>query len=196
MSGAVGDYRVRAQLRARLPEILIEAGSVVFALLLALAANAWHEARQAQRRGEDARRSILAEVRANEQEIRGTLASNQAVLGQLPTTVARAERDSSAELSWSMHLAQLSSAAWRTAQATQAAGDIPFDALLPISRVYELQDIYVREQLSLLDRMTGVETPSPAVLRRFMGQLSTIERLGRSLDSSYVAVLARQSPTQ
>ncbi len=140
---------MRTRLRERLPEILIEAGSVVFALLLALAANEWRDARQRHQLGEDARRSILAEVRGNRQELDKTLAENHAELADLAARLARPPRDSAGSMRWSMSLAQLSSAAWRTAQATQAASDIPFDALLPISRVYETQDIYTRAQLNL-----------------------------------------------
>ncbi len=179
-------------LRERLPEILIEAGSVVFALLLALAANDWRDAHQRRELGEQARASLLAEVGANRQELARTLAENQAELDDLAARLAPARQDTSRSMRWSMSLAQLSSASWRTAQATQAASGIPFAALLPISRVYETQDIYTREQLVLLDRVTEMQEPTPAASRRFQSQLGVLESIGRGLDSQYVELLRKE----
>ncbi len=173
-------------LRERLPEILLEAGSVVFALLLALGANEWRDAHQARQAGEAARRSILAEVRANRQEIEGALASNRAALARLAGVSARGDTLRNV----SMDLAQLSSAAWRTAQATQAAASIPFEKLLPISRVYELQDMYTRAQLGLLDRLTDDAPGGPP--RRLVGQLKVVRDLAVGLDSSYAQLLRQE----
>ena len=57
------------RLAERLPEILIEAASVVFALLLALALNQWNERRELRERGAAVRAAIRAELSENRLEI-------------------------------------------------------------------------------------------------------------------------------
>ena len=50
--GMIGhETSLRVRLREKLPEILIEAASVVIALLLALALNSWNDARHDRERG-------------------------------------------------------------------------------------------------------------------------------------------------
>ena len=72
--------RLRERLREKLPEIVIEAGSVVLALLLALAVNQWNERQQENERAAIAHNAILAELRSNRQEIEGAHAKLQEIV--------------------------------------------------------------------------------------------------------------------
>ena len=59
------DRSRRSGLRDKLPELLIEAGSVAFAVLLALFVDQWRENRSNIQLAERAEESIMAEVRNN-----------------------------------------------------------------------------------------------------------------------------------
>jgi hypothetical protein len=61
---AAGPGSLRPRLREKLPELLLEAVSVVFAVLLALAVDEWREPRS--RNTLAARASILEEIRLEE----------------------------------------------------------------------------------------------------------------------------------
>jgi len=77
---------LRRRLREKLPEILIEAASVVLALLLALGASAWHERNQDIERAQTARAAILAELRNNRTELgknREATTRNLAILNEM-----------------------------------------------------------------------------------------------------------------
>jgi hypothetical protein len=61
-----------------------------------------------------------------------------------------------ASLQFHFKIALLSSAAWNTAQMTQAANFLDFDWLRRVSNVYELQGLYVTSQSAVVDRLSGI----------------------------------------
>ncbi|HZP67973.1 MAG TPA: hypothetical protein VFB32_16840, partial [Rudaea sp.] len=117
-------HPLRRRLAEKLPEILIEAGSVFLALLLALAASAWHEYREDTERAAQARSAILAELAENRREYARSAAAVSHVLADLQAAVGDEAKTN--KMSVDIPLALLSQAAWRTAQTTRAFRDIDY----------------------------------------------------------------------
>jgi hypothetical protein len=147
---------LRPRLSERLPELLLEAASVVFAVLLALAVDEWRETRSRNALADRARASILEEIRTNEAELRNTRDSNRALLGRIEEALLRLKQKRDTALEFNFQIALLSSAAWNTAQMTQAANFLDFEWVRRISKVYELQGLYVTSQSAVVDRLSGI----------------------------------------
>ncbi|HYO12522.1 MAG TPA: hypothetical protein VE685_04925 [Thermoanaerobaculia bacterium] len=163
---------VQGRLREKLPELLLEAGSVVFAVLLALGVDEWRERRNQEALAERARASILEEIRANREELRGTQAANRALFQKIEAALprlaedpgARLEEGSDVQFAITYQLALLSSAAWQTAQMTQAAHFMDYDQVTRISRVYDQQALYLNSQsgiVELISSMAELEQDDP-----------------------------------
>jgi hypothetical protein len=188
---------LRERLRDKLPEILIEAASIVLALLLALAVNEWHDRRQENERALDARRAILAELRANSAEIR----SSRAALKDIVQTLRGALDDSKPaanKLKIDLGISLLSAAAWRAALATQASQRIDFDWITRIAKVYELQDNFLRVQNAAIDQLAALPPDGGSgaheVAAMLVPRFSALEQLAQGLARSYDEVL-RTQPT-
>jgi hypothetical protein len=155
---------VRGRLREKLPELLLEAGSVVFAVLLALGVDEWRERRNQEALAERARVSILEEIRANREELRNTREANRALLQKIEAALprlaedpgARLEEGSDVQLAINYQLALLSSAAWQTAQMTQAAHFIDYDWVTRVSRVYDQQALYLTSQSGIVELISSL----------------------------------------
>jgi cell division protein ZapA (FtsZ GTPase activity inhibitor) len=148
---------LRPRFREKLPELLLEAVSVVFAVLLALAVDEWRETRSRNALAARARASILEEIRSNDSKLRNTRDSNRALLQRIEETLSRVERrEPEISLEFNFKIALLSSAAWQTAQMTQAANLLDFDWLRGVSNAYELQGIYLTSQSAVVDRISGI----------------------------------------
>lgn len=66
--------------RAELPEVLLEAASVLFAVVCALWVDEWRESRDRIRLAVRATEAVAAEIRANHDEVADNLAANEALL--------------------------------------------------------------------------------------------------------------------
>ena len=146
----------RPRVREKLPELLVEAASVVFAVLLALAVDEWRETRSQKALAARARASILEEIRANESELRNTRDNNRAMLQRIEEALPRIKQEPETFVEFNFQIALLSSAAWHTAQTTQAANFLDFDWVRRVSKVYELQDLYITSQAAVVDRVSGI----------------------------------------
>jgi hypothetical protein len=147
---------LRPRLKEKLPELLLEAASVVFAVLLALAVDEWRETRSREALAARARASILEEIRNNETELRNTRDNNRALLRTTEEALSQIVQKRDVSLQFHFEIALLSSAAWNTAQMTQAANYLDFDWLRRVSDVYELQGLYVTSQSAVVDRLSGI----------------------------------------
>jgi type II secretory pathway pseudopilin PulG len=187
------------RLRAKLPEILLEAASVVVAVLLALAVDEWRDARAKREIAARAQRSVLAELRANDDEVRGSHAANAKQLDALQRTLDRWTADPEAKhthVELGFFAAQLSDAAWETTRTTQAVQLLPFDWVVEIARVYEIQSLYKTAQLDMLQRTRAAvaefstSRPPSEIVAPLRSQLQTFQSLGDQLRSAYKQVLA------
>lgn len=143
------------RLRERLPEILIEAASVVVALLLALAINNWSEERQQARRADAARSAILVELQENRGELAAVLPNIRDTLERLRESVS-SDTARPAQLRVELDIALLSSAAWQAASATRASQSIDLAWITRMARVYELQENFQRVQNLAVDQLGSI----------------------------------------
>jgi hypothetical protein len=193
---------VRHRLREKLPEILLEAASVVVAVLLAFGVDEWRDARAKRELADRAQRSVLAEIRANREELRGVFAVNAKQLESMQRTLDFFDahpdaKDASVTLGF--HAAQLSVAAWDAARTTQAAQLLPFEWVVDVARVYETQELYRTAQLDMLQRTraavaafaTAKKDSPEEIVAPLRSELETFQSLGEQLGKRYDSFLAR-----
>lgn len=189
---------LRLRLREKLPEILIEAASVVLALFLALGANAWHEHGQDVERARTARAAILAEMRTNRTELGG---SREAMSRNLAYLAELAKDDSSAKgqsAHFDVPLALLSEAAWRTAQSSQALRETDYAWTIEVSRCYELQGMFMQMQWLVLEQIADmgkarVDTKAD-IARQLQGRIDLLSKLSADLERAYAELLGATAP--
>jgi hypothetical protein len=183
--------RARDHLRAKLPEILLEGGSVVLAILLAFAVDEWREERGHRDMARRARDSIVAELRANRSELQGTFGENEKVIAEVQRQIGELRAHKVNSVNTNMHLAQLSAAAFQAAQSTQALQFVDFEWLVAIGRVYELQKTYALVQDAALNEVSqaggviaGGESPLP-VMERINSRVAAAQQLAKGLLHAY-----------
>lgn len=186
----------RSRVANRLPTLLAEIASVVFAVLLALALDAWWDGRERQRLAEQTLDVIGREIRGNREELQ------ESASGPAPTrvvaaldsaiTAVREERDPS-DLSVNWNFALLSSAGWETAQLTGVTRDIPLDRVISLARLYEMQRFYARSQDQLAstigDMGSRMETEPAGVLLELRSRYLLTAGLRETLSTLYACTL-------
>ncbi len=187
------------RLREKWPELLLEAVSVVFAVLLALAVDEWRDGRASARRAEVARQGILEEAASNLAELENTRAWNVAMLEGLEEARQRQrEEQPVGSIQADYEIALLSSSAWSTAQVTGAVLQLPYEWLQDVSRQYELQELFLDRQRDLVDFLGGAGVSQPGELKAFLtaliGRLRTVMRVHASLAKGYEELLQGGSP--
>jgi hypothetical protein len=163
-----------AMIRRKLPQLLLEAASVVFAVLVALAVDEWRQDRENVQLAQRALGGIASEIRSNLGELDDARDANRAMLVVLDSALT-----SETPQGFGVHFeyALLSSAAWQTSQVTQAIHFVDYGLVQRIARVYDLQTLFVESQRGLVDQMSGtagVDDPV-APLRRRLEVLMELE---------------------
>jgi hypothetical protein len=185
---------LRERLLEKLPEILIEAASVVIALLLALALNQWNENRETRTRADAARAAILGELRANREEIGEQIPKLKAIVSTLSATASGSTPPPSREMQVNLGVALLSAAAWHAALATQASQTIDFAWMTRVAKVYELQDNYVRVQNLAIDQLSSIPAEDKnltgqEIARSLVARMSALSQIADGLARNYDEVL-------
>ncbi len=187
---------LRTRLREKLPEILIEAASIVVALLLALALNGWNERRQEHERAAIVRSSILAELRGNRSDIHTAQTQLQAIIAELSAALDESKPEPR-ELKVDLGLSLLSAAAWHSALATQSSQTLDFEWITRIAKVYELQDHYLRAQNTAADQLGAIPADrhldARQIARSLIPRMTALARLADSLVQSYDDALEKPS---
>jgi hypothetical protein len=182
----------RTRLWEKLPEIFIEAASVVVALLLALALNDWHENRETLARADAARAAILAELRENRQEIKTAQPRLKSIVDSLNAALAE-DAPPAHELRVDLGLSLLSAAAWHAALATRASQTIDFAWMTRVAKVYEVQDNYLHVQATALDALSAIpadkNVSGKQVAQSLVSRFTTLAQLADGLERSYDDVL-------
>lgn len=172
----------------KLPEILIEAASVVFALLLALALNQWNERRELRERGEAVRAAIRAELAENRTEI-AAAGPNLAGIQKQLNDVIRGKVPAEHALSVELGVSLLSAAAWHAALATQATQTIDFEWMTKIAKIYELQDNYLHVQAAAVDQLTSIpaggDKDPKAIAASLIARIDGLAQLADGLARAY-----------
>lgn len=177
-------------MRRKLPELFLEAAMIFFAVMLALAAEEWREQKDRIELADRALRSVVEEVRSNLDELEATgvrnterLESASAVLAELEAGRDQGDADVGLEV------ALLSSAAWQSAQMSQAVQYLDFDVMRELSEVYEVQDLYQRVQSAAVNDMTDAmrtaQDDPVAAVRQGVISLSLLADLRTSLAEIY-----------
>lgn len=169
--------RLRDRLRARLPEIALEAASVIFAVLLALGVNEWRQNRADAALAAHARQLVVEEVRQNRDEVAQTLESHRALAVAIANTLERldaasADDEGDVSLAIDFVLMESSSAAWETAKVTEAMQHLDFVWVMRAARVYSLQELCATTQIGFLDTMASPSGPHDEAPRRWFHSLS------------------------
>lgn len=162
-------------MRKRLPDLMLEAGMIFLAVILALAAEEWREKRDRQELADRALTSVVEEVRSNLGELERSAPANverleaaRAVLEQMEAGEEPGDVDIGLEVSL------LSTAAWQSAQMSQAVHYFDLDTMRQLSEVYEIQEMYDRMQTGMVDGMGDLmriarEDPEAAVRQGVSG---------------------------
>ncbi len=137
-----------------------EALMVVFAVLIAFGVEEWREERQLRQFAASARAAIELEMQENLDEFRSSQPSLRSLLQRFALFV-RAEDESDpvfddGVFDISFALPNVSSAAWRTAQTSEAAPYFDYDWIIRVSQVYDILDAYERARDLMLDSMSPV----------------------------------------
>lgn len=218
---------LKQTLREKVPEILLEIFSVVLAVLLALAVDDWRERRDNAISAQQAREAVLAEIRANHDDLGDNALANGRVLEALSlhlqgeqeaavedVAVERAtaenpgdrardpagagesqalqveDEDGEDGMQVEYSVSLLSSAAWSTTQMTLATHHMEFDWVTRISKLYELQALFLARQDELVSYMAilSVDDTDDQQLLSLHHRLRTVVGLEDSLLRQYVVV--------
>ena len=148
---------------------------IFLAVVLALAAEEWRENRDRQALADRALYSVVEEVRSNLDELERTAPSNIARLEAARAVLEEMEAgDESGDVDIGLEVSLLSTAAWQSAQMSQAVHYFDLDAMRQLSEVYEIQEMYDRMQIGMVDGMGDLmriarEDPEAAVRQGVSG---------------------------
>lgn len=188
---------------------------MLVAVVLAFAVEEWREERELDGLAAEARGAILQEVTRNRDELieskQGTTDATAALeawldqAAQVMPSTQEAQRAGSAEAAQPTpalpdpavnlsKLALLSSAAWRTAQSTEASRRMDYAWMLQISQTYELQAMFQDAQSATIEALvthrTSVdEATRRATARALLGRIRVLTSLGQALEDDYADIL-------
>ena len=182
-------------LRQKLPEIAVEAAMVVFAVFAAFGVEEWREERQLRQFAQVVRTAVETEIAENLEEFRATEPALTALMAQLDELLQAARAggvELHDELNLGLRMPRTSTAAWRAAQASQAAPYFDYDWVIRVSRIYELYEGYadVRRQVvadygRVIARRASFRGTSPAgfieAFEPLSGSLWTLRELHREM---------------
>lgn len=173
-----------AWVRARVPQLALEAASVIFAVLVALAVDEWRGERANHEIANRALTGIAKEIEVNQRELRGTHEENEDFLARLDSAISANATGASAGFQYAL----LSASAWETAQITRATSYVDYDLVQSLARTYELQSLFIENQRVMVDLIAGgrlgadAANPSPTNLT---SRLRVVLQLGEGLQDSY-----------
>lgn len=184
---------LRGRIGTALPRLALDVIGVIFAVMVALAADEWREDHELAQRAETAHGAVVAELRANREELDRTRESVDSTIAQVTAAARDIEAGGSPSLAVNLDLPSFSDAAWRITQMTDASSRLEFDWLTRVARVYAAQALYedVRVEIVRTLGTLGAPGPDPGITR-LRNQLGIILQLHEQLIESYDAVLARE----
>ncbi len=170
--------------RRRLPELATEALLVVFAVLVALGVEEWREERQLRAFADRARAAVDLEIQQNLDEFRSDgpgLIDGRDNVGNTLQQLREAQEmspdeEGSVDFSFRFDFPDISTAAWRVAQSSQAAPYFDYDWVIERARQYEGFETYLGARDQVLDAMSAL----------FMGEMEFMGE--RGLDQGVIAV--------
>lgn len=179
-----------------LEKLAVETFSVVLGIVLALAANAWHDRRTHEQAACEALRAIGSELKSNDSVLHDRLPYHTAMRDSLAALLARTRGSDvpgglRAIDNWSgLRPTPILDDAWQTARSTQELQYLPYELVIGLSRTYAMQ-----QRITDTNRgfYAAVYTPAfaaggvaaIAAMQSFLGDLTSNEgHLQAQLDSS------------
>ena len=159
----------------RFSDLLIEAGMIFLAVVLALAAEEWREKQDRRELAARALNLVTEEIRSNLEELERTAPENRERMASAMEVLERLESGEEAvEADVGLEVALLSRAAWQSAQMSQAVQYFDLEDVRELSEVYEVQALFERVQQGMVDSMRDMITiaqadPAAAVRQGLMG---------------------------
>jgi type II secretory pathway pseudopilin PulG len=172
-------------------DLSVQSVMIVFSVLLALAASSWADARKQQRLGDQALLSFAQEIRANRARVAKTLPYHDSldVSAKRADSVGRVHTYADWKRSfpaWSGFAPpDLTTAAWQSALATGALGNIRYDRVAALANVYTIQnklDAFNASYIPLFDFSDAV---MPSTIRRMRAYSATVLSFERAMLASY-----------
>jgi hypothetical protein len=179
-------------MRARGPELVLEALFVVFAVLVALAVDEWNEGRELRAQADLARAAVMSELESNQAELaagRESMAEMLIAVGKVVESLRKGGGGPTEGVSGIFP--DFSDAAWETARVTGTVARMDYDWVLATARVYEAQELTLDLQQQAII-MFGEIAVRDADLERFtdfQGRLLIVNMLHDNLEGMYEEVL-------
>ena len=188
---ALGGDRVRW----KLAELATEALMVVFAVLVALGVEEWREERQLREFADRARAAVDQEIERNLAEFRSegpSLIDGRDSMRSMLQTLRDAQeaRDrgesGNATADFAFDFPDISTAAWRVAQTSQAAPYFDYDWVIERARHYDGLETYLDLRDEVVDEISSLIASrdmdaSVVVVRRLYGRLEVLVQLHEGL---------------
>ena len=149
-------------MRRRIGELAVEAAMVVFAVLVALGFEQWRDEQRLIDLAARARAAVVAELRANLEEMQGAERNLLGAQERLESVLA--ERD--LELlggDLELTLPEISDAAWQAAQGSEAAPVFDYDWVISTARTYEVLEVYTSTSERIIEAMAGLIGREPTL---------------------------------
>jgi hypothetical protein len=122
--------------------LLVEAFSVVFAVLFALGVNEWRSNKNNEDLGLAAFEKVVKEVETNKDKINEILINHKQILKEIDTVIAKVKRKAG-DVSFGQILFESpSGTAWEAAKLTSAVNYLEYDKVEKITSVYSTQKVY------------------------------------------------------
>jgi hypothetical protein len=181
------------KLREKFPELMLEAGMVVLAVLAALAVEEWRDVRQQHELADRALAVVLAEIQANAAELGRNRAGNQTLLDDVVAADRAGELPDDFNLTFEYSL--ISTSGWETARVTQATHFMPIERVQELSQLYGLQGLYQSAQdkvLAFIFDIGAVARDDPDKIPSMVrGPLSQAVMMDQLLGQAYDSLLIR-----
>jgi len=145
---------------------LAEAGMIVFAVMVALGVEEWRADQGLQDFAVQVQIAVLAEMEANLTELHQTAASLDSAQTMLGRVIAE-EDMSLLGSALNLSLPEISTAAWRSAQASEAGPHLDYDWVIQVARAYEAYEVSSRVSDDLISAMGEI-----------IGRGASIDRVG------------------
>jgi hypothetical protein len=178
-------------IRLKASEFIIQLLVVIVSIVLALAVDEWRDAKAQQRLVEQAQISVLGELKENRKELSESVLKNDSIFAIL---ILHFKSKTARKEGISFSYAQLSSAAWQTAQGIKSLYRLSFPYLIKIAKVYEFQSLYNVNQSKLVGNIGdswigGKDKDLLHVQKKIAVQMATISQLGHALTDQYSEIL-------
>ena len=175
--------------------ILLEAISIVFAVLLALGVDEWRDTRQLEEKAKRAHDHVVEEIRSNKKFLTLLHQRNSATV-EFIMNDPDSKRDTS--LTFTPGL-QLKNTAWITAQNSGLLSSLDYAVVLQLSDIYALQGIYREIGMQMTQAIMqatadaggrGEKPDESRLIRSFSSWLSMLNAAEAAILQRYDAVLA------